>query len=147
MSDRVKYVKVIFDDIGRIARIYKSVHFAGEGAPRDVEIDAGEMLQIFGSSNAVGVAAISEMETDLRKAEACRLQAEDALQRKIETIAVLEETNNRLDAALSETSAAKASIEEEAARKAAIIAEMEARVLKLESETATKSEPQPGDQP
>lgn len=134
MSDRIKYIKAIFDDIGRIVRIYKSVHFSGEGAPRDVEVEAGEMLQIFGTSNAIGVAAVSELEASTRQAEAAQAHAEDTLARKADALAVVEETNARMEAALMEATAARAAAEEDAARKAAHIAALEADTARLQAE-------------
>lgn len=134
MSDRIKYIKVIFDDIGRIARIYKSVHFSGEGAPRDVEVEAGEMLQIFGASNAIGVAAVSELEALTRQAEAAQAHAEDALARKMDALAVVEETNARLEAALTEVSAARAAAEEDDSKKADHIKALEADAVRLKAE-------------
>lgn len=145
MSDRIKYVKVIFDDIGRIVRVYKSVHFSGEGAPRDVEIEAGEMLQLFGAANAVGVAAMSEMESRMRQAEASQNHTEEVLAQKMDALNVLGETNAKLEAALARAEAAKVEIAEDLAKKAATVETLTANIAKLQSDLAKRKESEEGD--
>lgn len=98
MPDRVKYVKIIFNDSGQIVREYKSIHFDGEGAPRDVEIDPVERFALVGAAQAAGVAAISEIQTARVAAEAEREHYKAAVERSEEKLQVL---RAKLDTALA----------------------------------------------
>lgn len=73
MPDFLKKVVTVYDDDGqspaRVQREYKTVHFEGEGAPRDVEITAEERVELYQSAHAVSGALITEAQTAQRDAE------------------------------------------------------------------------------
>jgi len=79
MSDRLKSITTIFEDDGSgsptIKREYKSVHFAGEGAPRDVEITEAERLSLYGEAYARSSALLAETEAAKTDAEGARDEA------------------------------------------------------------------------
>jgi hypothetical protein len=94
MPDRLKYIQIIFEDDGvnppTIKREYKSVHFAGEGAPRDVDITAEERLAFYAvaaaqnsgliaEANAARDQAIGERDAALNEANGEREQREQAV--------------------------------------------------------------------
>lgn len=81
MPDRLKYIQVIFSDDGlSIKREYKSVHFEGEGSPREVEITPEERLELYGAAHAVSTAILSDAETAKTQAlaQVASLQSEIA---------------------------------------------------------------------
>lgn len=69
----LKKVVTVYDDDGvnapRIQREYKTVHFEGEGAPRDVEITAEERVELYQSAHAVSTAILSEAKAAQADAE------------------------------------------------------------------------------
>lgn len=64
MPDRLKYIQIVFEDDGisprTIKREYKSVHFAGEGSPREVDITEEERLAFFAAANAQNSGLMAE---------------------------------------------------------------------------------------
>jgi hypothetical protein len=96
VADRLKYIKTEFNDDGAIRRDYKSVHFEGEGHPRDVEISAEERRSLYGAAHdacsAVLADAINARDEavaarDAAQAHNARLIAECAeLKRQLEAL-------------------------------------------------------------
>ena len=76
MPDRLKTIVTIFEDDGTIKRDYKTVHFDGEGAPREVEITTEERQALYGVAHAAGTARISEAEAARDEALAALEQAQ-----------------------------------------------------------------------
>lgn len=100
MPDMLRKIVTIFEDDGQsrtVAREYKTVLHAGEGAPRDVEITEEDRREIYGIAHEATRVIVSEVTLRAQAAEgaaaAWRTRAECAegeLAQAVERLRVLE---------------------------------------------------------